>query len=58
MESRSFTGLDIRLTICDQECSHCRWYEQFTGADPTHNAPGLAGDLDVVKQHFPPSWPG
>lgn len=53
----SLTCLDVRLTPYDQECSRSCWCERFGGADPPHNVPGLAGDLDLVKQHFLSSWP-
>lgn len=53
----SLTCLDVLLTLYDQECSRSCWCERFGGADPPHNVPGLAGDLDLVKHHFPSSWP-
>lgn len=55
MDVCSVTCLAIRLTIYVRECSNPRC-KQFRGADPTHDAAGLACGLDLDNQHFLSSW--
>lgn len=52
----ALTCLGVHLPIYDQECSH-PWCRQFRGADPTHDAAGLACGLDLDNSHFLSSWP-